>query len=299
MSAAGLALPAYDAPGDERNDRSTHELQARLQQAQRQLLQSEKLAAIGQLAAGVAHEINNPIGYVMSNIVTLSGYINDLLRLIRAYESGSMAAELQRLRDQIDIDFLTEDIVALVAESQDGIDRVRQIVASLKDFSRADDGGQAVATDLHQCVESALTMCRNELKYKAVVRTELAALPPVVCRAPRIGQVLINLLVNAAHAIEENGEIVVRALPDGDGARIEIEDNGHGIPAQYLDRIFEPFFTTKPVGQGTGLGLSLSYGIVRDHGGTIKVESTVGRGTCFRVWLPLQPPSAIEPGEAG
>ncbi len=290
------AQPAYGAPTDHRDEQATCELRARLQQAQRQLSQAEKLAAIGQLAAGVAHEINNPIGYVMSNIGTLSGYINDLLRLIRAYESGSMGqAELARLREQIDIDFLTEDIVALVAESQDGIDRVRQIVTSLKDFSRADDGQEAIPTDLHQCIDSALTMCRNELKYKAVVRTELAPLPLVLCSPPRIGQVLINLLVNAAHAVGENGDIVVRAMPDGDGVRIEVEDNGHGIPVQYLDRIFEPFFTTKSVGQGTGLGLSLSYGIAHDHGGFIKVESEVGRGTCFRLWLPLRPPVDASP----
>jgi two-component system NtrC family sensor kinase len=265
------------------------DLRAQLQQAQRQLLQSEKMAAIGQLAAGVAHEINNPIGYVFSNIGALAGYVNDLLRLIRAYESAQVASpELERLRREIDIDFLAEDILSLIAESQDGIDRVKLIVHSLKDFSRADDCGELVPSDLRQCIESTLNVVNNEVKYKAEVRKEFGDLPLVPCRPSQINQVIMNLLVNAAQAIPHRGEIVVRtSLHDG-GGLIEISDTGNGIAPEHLDRIFEPFFTTKPVGQGTGLGLSLSYGIVRDHGGWIKADSELGRGTRFRVWLPLQ-----------
>jgi signal transduction histidine kinase len=250
------------------------------------------MAAIGQLAAGVAHEINNPIGYVFSNIGSLAAYVNDMLRLIRAYENlAASTPEIDRLRREIDVDFLTEDVLSLIAESQDGIDRVKQIVHSLKDFSRADEGGEFVAADLRQCIESTLNVVNNEIKYKAEVRKEFAELPPVECRPSQVNQVVMNLLVNAAQAIEQRGEIVVRTALHGQGALIEIADNGAGIAPQHLDRIFEPFFTTKPVGQGTGLGLSLSYGIVKDHHGSIKVDSQLGRGTCFRVWLPLvQPP---------
>ncbi len=281
---AQLSPAVLCEPQGEGSERSLRE---RLEQAQRQLLQSEKLAAIGQLAAGVAHEINNPIGYVLSNIVTLSGYVNDLLRLIRAHEAGRLGqAELSALREQIDLDFLAEDIVALIAESQGGIERVKLIVSSLKDFSRADDGGAPVEADLHQCIDSALAMSHNETKYKAEVVKDYGQLPPVVCQPARIGQVMINLLVNAAQAIADHGRITVRTRIADAGVLIAVEDTGSGIAAEHLDRIFDPFFTTKPVGQGTGLGLSLAYGIVKDHGGTIKVRSVPGTGTCFEVWLP-------------
>jgi signal transduction histidine kinase len=269
--------PAHDA------------LREQLQQAQRQLLQSEKMAAIGQLAAGVAHEINNPIGYVSSNIGSLASYVNDMLRLIRAYETlPGTTPEIDRLRREIDIEFVTDDILTLIAESQDGIERVKLIVHSLKDFSRSDEGGVFAQADLHQGIETTLKVVNNEIRYKAEVRREYGALPLVECRASRINQVVMNLLVNAAQAIEQRGEIVVRTgLHDG-GVLIEISDTGNGIAPRNLHRIFEPFFTTKPVGQGTGLGLSLSYGIVKDHGGWIKADSELGRGTTFRVWLPLR-----------
>ncbi len=286
MNATTLQAPPAGAVAAD----DPHALREQLEQAQRQLVQSEKMAAIGQLAAGVAHEINNPIGYVSSNINALSGYVNDLLRLIRVYEKSERATpELERLRREVDIDFLAEDIVALVAESQDGIDRVKQIVHSLKDFSRADDSGDSVPADLRQCIESTLKVVYNEIKYKAEVRREFAELPPVVCRPSQINQVIMNLLVNAAHAIRERGEIVVRTAVHEGGALIEVRDTGAGIAPEHLDRIFDPFFTTKPVGAGTGLGLSVSYGIVREHGGWIKVDSELGAGTCFRVWLPLVP----------
>jgi signal transduction histidine kinase len=277
--------PAY---ADSAPSPAQDELRAQLQQAQRQLLQSEKMAAIGQLAAGVAHEINNPIGYVFSNIGSLAAYVNDMLRLIRAYENAQVCTpEIQRLRREIDIEFITEDVLQLIAESQDGIDRVKQIVHSLKDFSRSDDGGEFAPADLRHCIESTLNVVNNEIKYKAEVHKEFADLPPVECRPNQINQVVMNLLVNAAQAIEQQGRIAVRTLAHEGGALIEISDNGRGIAPQHLDRVFEPFFTTKPVGQGTGLGLSLSYGIVKDHGGWIKADSQLGRGTRFRVWLPL------------
>lgn len=265
------------------------ELHVHLLRAQPQLMQSEKLAAIGQLAAGVAHEINNPIGYVFSNIGTLSTYVNDLLRLVHAYEEMECSSpEVTRMRSEMDIDFLVEDILSLIAESQEGIDRVKKIVHSLKDFSRADDGGPFVASDLLQCIESTLNVAGAELRYRATVRKEFVQLPMVECRPSQINQVLMNLLVNAAQSIKQQGEIVVRtALYEG-GALIEISDTGAGIDPAHMDRLFDPFFTTKPIGMGTGLGLSLSYGILEDHGGWIKADSELGKGTRFSVWLPLK-----------
>jgi two-component system, NtrC family, sensor kinase len=271
---------------------SAEDLQAQLQRAQRQLLQAEKMAAIGQLAAGVAHEINNPIGYVFSNINTLAGYVNDLLRLIRAYEAAApRSPELAALQREIDIEFLTEDILALIAESQDGIDRVKQIVKALKDFSRVDDEDDFRRVDLHSCIDGALQVAANEIKYKATVVKDYAELPEVECLPSQIGQVLMNLLVNAAQAIDGQGQITVRTAREGDGVQVSVSDTGVGIAPQFLERIFEPFFTTKPVGKGTGLGLSISYSIIRKHRGWIRAESTLGQGTTFRLWLPLNRPA--------
>ena len=269
------------------------DLQQQLQHAQRQLLQAEKMAAIGQLAAGVAHEINNPIGYVFSNINTLAGYVNDLLRLIRAYEAAApRTPELAALQREIDIEFLTEDILALIAESQDGIDRVKQIVRALKDFSRVDDDSDFRQIDLHSCIDGALQVAANEIKYRATVVKDYAELPEVECLPSQIGQVLMNLLVNAAQSIDGQGQITVRTEALDDGVQVSITDTGVGIAPQFLERIFEPFFTTKPVGKGTGLGLSISYSIVRKHHGWIRADSTLGQGTTFRFWLPLRQPVA-------
>ncbi|MCM5678610.1 ATP-binding protein [Schlegelella sp. S2-27] len=275
------------------------ELLGRLQQAQRQLLQSEKMAAIGQLAAGVAHEINNPMGYVFSNINSLATYVNDLLRLIRAYEaSGHESSEVTALKREIDVEFLAEDIVSLIAESQDGIDRVKQIIRSLKDLSRIEEADDFQPADLHQCIESTLNVVNNEIKYKATVERRFAEIPLVECLPTQIGQVLMNLFVNAAHAISEQGVIEICTAAVNDGVLIEVKDNGAGISPDFKDRIFEPFFTTKPVGKGTGLGLSISYNIVKNHGGWIKADSELGRGTCFSVWLPARRSGTVDRGAA-
>nr|WP_297356566.1 ATP-binding protein [uncultured Caldimonas sp.] len=284
MTIGGGGTGGSAAEGEERE-----QLLERLQQAQRQLVQSEKMAAIGQLAAGVAHEINNPMGYVFSNINSLATYVNDLLRLIRAYEaSGNESREVAALKREIDIEFLAEDIVSLIAESQDGIDRVKQIIRSLKDLSRVEDADDFQLADVHQCIESTLNVVNNEIKYKAIVERRFSQVPQIECLPAQIGQVLMNLLVNAAHAIAEQGVIEIRTSSVNDGVLIEVQDNGVGISPDFKDRIFEPFFTTKPVGKGTGLGLSISYNIVRNHGGWIKADSELGRGTCFSVWLPVR-----------
>lgn len=272
------------------------ELNAKLSMAQEQLVQSEKLASIGQLAAGVAHEINNPIGYIFSNFGTLEGYIVNLLDMLRAYEraeadvsSKETLAEIRSLRERIDLEFLMEDIPVLMSQSKEGIVRVRKIVQDLKDFSRVDANQEWQWANIHQGIDSTLNIVSNEVKYKADVVKEYGDIPEVECLPSQINQVIMNIVVNAAHAIgAERGTITIRTTTDGEQVRIEIADNGAGIPKENLLRIFDPFFTTKPIGTGTGLGLSLSYGIIQKHHGNIQVESELGRGTTFRITLPVR-----------
>ncbi|MGF6693184.1 ATP-binding protein [Pseudomonas sp. D(2018)] len=261
----------------------------KLEKANAQLLQSEKLAAIGQLAAGVAHEINNPIGYVFSNLKTLTGYVNDLLRIVDAVDGVGSLEELQQLKRSLEYDYIRNDVEALIHESEDGIDRVKKIITALKDFSHIEEE-EFRAADLHKGFDSTLNLVNNELKYKAEVVREYGELPLVECIPSQINQVVMNLLINAAHAIESFGRITLRSGHQGDWIWLEVEDNGKGIDPTILHRIYEPFFTTKPVGKGTGLGLALSYNIVQKHNGRIEVASQPGQGTRFRVWLPQHQP---------
>ena len=261
-----------------------------------QLVQSEKLASIGQLAAGVAHEINNPIGYIFSNYGTLEGYIEQLFELIAAYEQTEssigvpeLRSRLRALRERVEWEYLKDDIPVLIRESRQGIERVRQIVQDLKDFSRVDSLQQWEWADLHQGIDSTLNIVASEIKYQADLVKEYGTLAPVECLASQINQVVMNLVVNAAHAMgDKRGRITIRTGCDAEQAWIEVADTGCGMAPETLKRIFEPFFTTKPVGKGTGLGLSLSYGIVQKHHGRIDVESALGQGTTFRVTLPLR-----------
>ncbi len=266
-----------------------------LQESHEQLLQSEKLAAIGQLAAGVAHEINNPVGYVYSNLGTLQGYTDSLCRVLARYEKlESLLAkdepELQRLRalkTDLDLEYLKNDVRSLVSESREGIARVKGIVQDLKDFSHVDEAEWQWA-DLHRGLDSTLNIVNNEIKYKANVVREYGELPAVECLASQLNQVFMNLLVNAAHAIKDQGTITIRTGMEGENkVWVDISDTGRGISAENMKKIFDPFFTTKGVGKGTGLGLSLSYGIVSKHGGLIEVESERGKGTTFRISLPV------------
>ena len=271
------------------------ELIHKLEDAQGQLLQSEKMASVGQLAAGVAHEINNPIAFINSNLGTLKKQAVELLGLIDAYErlepaGASDAAALDTVRaikQSIDLDFLREDIVNLIDESLEGARRVKAIVDNLKDFSRVDTAEWHWA-NLEQGLESTLSIVWNELKYKCEVVREYAGIPEVECIASQINQVFMNIIVNAGQAIAEHGTIHLRTGRGEKTVWVEIEDSGEGIRAEHLARIFEPFFTTKPVGKGTGLGLSLAYGIVQRHCGLLEVQSEVGRGTRFRMTLPVQ-----------
>ncbi len=262
------------------------ELIKKLKEAQNQLLQSEKMAAIGQLAAGVAHEINNPVGFVNSNLGSLKIYANKLLTVLNAYE-GNDPAEIAEARKKADLDFLREDLPSLITESQDGLSRVTKIVQDLKDFSHVDQVDRQSA-DLNAAMESTLNVVWNELKYKAEVIRELGKIPPVDCVPAQINQVFMNLLVNAAQAIQQQGKIFVRSGIENEHVWFEVEDTGSGMSLEVQQRIFEPFFTTKPVGKGTGLGLSISYDIiVKKHHGRLEVKSEPGKGTCFRLSLPL------------
>ena len=292
-------LVARQQARDELQQRSDEQqaLIRRLEDAHNQLLQAEKMASIGQLAAGVAHEINNPIGYVGSNLGTLRDYVSALLAIVADFESRAPrlppadAAALRQTMNVHEYEYLREDIVSLLDESCAGVHRVKQIVQDLKDFSHA--GEQAwLWADLQKGLDSTLNIVHNEIKYVVDVTRRYGEIPQVECLASQLNQVFMNLLVNAAHALAgaaKRGSIVVTTGRLGaDEVFVEVADDGCGIAPEHLSRIFDPFFTTKTVGKGTGLGLSLSYGIVRRHGGRIEVKSEPGVGTAFRVCLPIR-----------
>jgi two-component system NtrC family sensor kinase len=272
---------------------------AELRNAHEQLLQAEKMASIGQLAAGIAHEINNPVGFVNSNMGSLKTYVETLLEVIERYEQAAaphpqLVAHMAAVRDHVDLAFLKDDVVDLVGESMEGLKRVKDIVQALKDFSHVGEAVWQVA-DVHQGLDSTLNIVSNEIKYKARVEKRYGVLPPITCLASQLNQVFMNLLVNAAQALKGDGVITLRTGGSNGWVWIEVGDNGSGIPPDIMKRIFEPFFTTKPVGSGTGLGLSLSYGIVSRHGGRIEVASEAGSGTRFTVHLPVTPPQSAAP----
>ncbi len=270
------------------------DLNNQLEEAQSQLLQSEKLASIGQLAAGVAHEINNPIGYVNSNLTTLRGYLNDILGLIQHYEETEkeladkpeVLSPISSLKEEIDIEYLRDDCLELMDECDEGVNRVKKIVQDLKDFSRVDSGDWEWA-DLHVGIDTTLNVVWNEIKYKAEVEKLYGDLPNLRCMPSQLNQVFMNLLVNAAQAMEERGKITIQTRVEGDEVVVDVSDTGKGMSPETMKKVFDPFFTTKPVGKGTGLGMSLSYGIIQKHGGSIDVESEVGKGTTFHIRLPI------------
>lgn len=272
-----------------------------LQTTQAQLVQSEKMASLGQLAAGVAHEINNPVGFVKSNIGTLRTYSQNLLSLLDRYEAtiGSAEVEAARqalaaFRQQIDMEFVRGDLLALLDESEEGLVRIAKIVADLKDFSHV-DRHEIESIDFNAMLDKVINVAWNELKYKADVIKDYGALPPLSCFPGRLGQVFLNLLVNAAQAMTDKGEIRIRTAVDGGDLVAEVSDTGCGIAPEILGKIFDPFFTTKPVGRGTGLGLHIAYTIVETHQGHLGVTSVVGRGTTFTVRLPLAGPGQSVP----
>lgn len=273
------------------------ELQAlnrRLEEAQNQLLQSEKMASIGQLAAGVAHEINNPISFVNSNLGTLRTYAQQMLELIVEYQlaeptmtDAQRLSRISALKDKLDLDFVRDDLPALLTESEDGLKRVKKIVQDLKDFSHVNES-EWLAADINAGIDATLNVVWNEIKYKATVNKHYGELPPVECLASQLNQVFMNMLVNAVQAIEKQGTITITTACEGEWVWIEVRDTGKGMTPEVQKRIFEPFFTTKPVGKGTGLGLSLSFSIVQKHQGRIEVQSVPREGSRFKVWVPVK-----------
>jgi len=270
-----------------------------LKQAQSQLLQSEKMASIGQLAAGVAHEINNPIGFIFSNMNTLREYISDIKQftqqateitsLLAAGDNAAAAGKavfLQAWMKDADLGYILGDIDKLVAETVDGAERVRKIVLDLRTFSRADQGAKSTA-DINAGLQSTINLCWNELKYRCTVIKDLGDIPEIVCYPMKLNQVFMNLIVNAAQAIKDKGTVTIRTFQEGGWICVQVSDTGCGIAKENIAKVFDPFFTTKPVGKGTGLGLSIAYGIVTEHGGKIDIESEIGKGTTFTVRLPV------------
>ena len=270
------------------------EINTKLEAAQSQLLQADKMASIGQLASGVAHEINNPIGYIFSNLSTLERYLKNLMELLTLYEQAEpqlqdpvLQTRLSAYKTEIDLGYLRQDLPALLAESKEGITRVKKIVQDLKDFSHVDEA-EWIWTDVRHGLDSTINIVHNEIKTKAEVIRTYGDIPEIRCIASQLNQVFLNLLINASHAIENSGTITVATGQQDQEIWVKISDTGSGITKENMTRIFDAFFTTKPVGKGTGLGLSLSYSIIKKHHGRIEVESEIGKGTTFTVWLPIE-----------
>lgn len=288
----GTVVILHDLTELKRMNHQLEQAYAELKATQSQMLQSEKLASIGQLAAGVAHEVNNPMGFIFSNLATLRKYTERIREFIAIQSSlceagsGPARGELAQARARLKIDYIMDDIGQLIAESLDGADRVRKIVQDLKSFSRVDEA-ESKEANLVECLESTINIVWNELKYKATLHKEYGDIPLTVCNPQQLNQVFMNLLMNAAQAIESHGEVTVRCRHANGSIFVSVTDTGCGIPRDDLNRLFEPFFTTKVVGKGTGLGLSISYDIVAKHNGDITVESEVGRGTTFTVRIPV------------
>ncbi len=251
----------------------------------RQLYQAEKLASVGQLAAGVAHEINNPIGFIRSNLGTASSYVKKFQTVCTTLKSGD-AALIKSAWEAADLDFVLEDFSSLLQESLDGANRVARIVSDLKGFSKVDQASEEVV-NLNESIRSACNVAASQIKNRAELTLALGEIPMLRCMAGNLNQVILNLLLNAVEAIKERGEIRIESGVANAHIFISISDTGCGITAEVLPRIFEPFFTTRDVGAGSGLGLTVSRDIVTAHGGRIEVESEVGVGTTFTIYLPI------------
>jgi signal transduction histidine kinase len=276
-----------------------------LKSTQTQLIQTEKMSSLGQLVAGVAHEINNPVGFIAGNLLHTQTYAQDLLRLLTAYEQAypEGTALIQEIREEIDIEFLYEDFPKALSSMTIGTERIKEIVLSLRNFSRLDES-EFKAVDLHEGIDSTLLILHHRLKASPdrptiQVTPEYGPLPLIECAPGLVNQVMMNLLSNAIDALESAVQAKIITAPEikivteldasGEGIYIRVIDNGTGIPSEILSRLFDPFFTTKPVGKGTGLGLSISYQIItEEHGGKLECRSVPGQGTTFQIWLPCK-----------
>lgn len=266
-----------------------------IKNTQTTLVQSAKMISLGQIVAGVAHELNNPIGFIYSNMHHLQEYVEKLRLLVNEYRAlrASLPAEvlkrIEKKEKELEIDFVLQDMESLTKSCVDGAKRTKDIVLGLRTFSRMDESVFRME-DIHEGIRSTLKLLVNELKNKVTVHEEFGDLPLVECTLSQINQVLVNLVTNAAHAIQGKGDVWIRTRHEGDYVYIHIEDNGCGMSPSTLDKIFDPFFTTKKVGQGTGLGLSIAYGLIQKHHGNIVVESEVGKGTKFTLQIPVRQP---------
>lgn len=266
-----------------------------IKDTQSKLMHSDKMASVGLLAAGVAHEINNPMSFIISNVEILEEYINQFQTLIELYKQMSfedvdkhhLMHLIQEYERKIDLAFIQDDLPGLIKDTKEGTTRVKDIVKGLKEFSHVDYESNFSSCNLNDCIKSTLKVVNNELKYHCEIKTDLKDLPNTYCSEGQIKQVILNLLINAGHAIEEKGLIEVSSKQNEDKIEIIIKDNGCGISEQALDKLFDPFYTTKEIGKGTGLGLSISYGIIQEHHGDILIESQVGKGSCFTIQLPI------------
>ena len=275
---------------------------ARLKTTQSQILQAEKMASIGQLAAGVAHEINNPIGFISSNLDALNDYMTDFDTLLQHFQklekilkesnqenlSSEIKQQIQTVSDyeeEIEVDYLKDDIPELLKDCKEGTGRVGKIVGDLKSFAHPGNDEQMLV-DINKGLVSTLNVVNNEIKYKATVTKDLGEIPLVEGYPQKLNQVFMNILVNAAQSIKEKGEIKIVTKQKGKYVAVSISDNGCGIEKDHLSKIFDPFFTTKAIGAGTGLGMNIAYNIIEEHKGKIDVKSQVGKGTVFTIILP-------------
>ncbi len=271
---------------------------AELARTHAQLIHQEKMSSLGRLVAGIAHELNNPINFVYGNVDFLGRYMEDLLALVALYDEGASAlpaelrTQIEERKEHIELDYLIEDSRKLIRSIRSGAERTASIVRDLKAFSRT-QAGPMRETDLVAGLETTLNLLAPLLKNRITIERKFAEPHPVItCHAGHVNQVLMNILTNAAQAIEGPGtiEVSVAPTPDGKSVEIAINDTGRGIPREIQEQIFDPFFTTKDVGEGTGLGLAISESIVRAHGGTIRCDSEPGQGATFTVTLPVRPP---------
>jgi len=261
-----------------------------LKQSESQLVQSEKMASIGVLAAGVAHEINNPIGFIRSNLEVLEDYFSDVEKYYYEFNSSLVSEEDKenhtKLAKKYELEFLFNDSPPLIKSSISGVDRVNEIVKNLKTFARVDQLDKALI-DINEGLNATLNMVHNELKYSCKVHVDLQPLPKVHAFPGKLNQVFMNLLINAGQSINDKGDIFVRTFVEEGNIVIEIEDTGSGIDSENITQIFTPFYTSKPIGEGTGLGLSISHQIIEQHNGKITVKSELGKGSCFSVYIPI------------
>jgi signal transduction histidine kinase len=282
---------------------------SQLKSSQLALVQSEKMASLGQMVAGIAHEINTPLGYVQNNVAVGQELFLQVQSMIAGYESlvdnltdekaseDQLAAQMRQvaqMRNDVNAQEMLGEMQGLMADSLYGIGQISELVHNLKDFSRMDAAAKD-AVSLNDCIESALKIGHNVLKNKVEVIKELGELPKLTCAPSQLNQVFLNLFTNAAQAMEKQGKLLIKTWAINNAVHVSVADNGKGIPQENLARIFDPFFTTKPVGEGTGLGLAITHQIIQQHGGEIRVDSRVGAGTCFHIKLPC---ASITNGQA-